>query len=37
MSKQENTNHEMVVVSFAGENMADEVLDTIKKMIQHKI
>jgi len=32
MSKQENTNHEMIVVSFADENMADEVLDTIKKM-----
>jgi uncharacterized membrane protein len=32
MSKQENTNHEMMVVSFASENMADEVLDTIKKM-----
>ena len=32
MPKQENTNHEMIVVSFADENMADEVLDTIKKM-----
>ncbi|NCF67148.1 MAG: DUF1269 domain-containing protein [Chloroflexi bacterium] len=32
MSKQEKTNHEMIVVSFADENMADEVLDTIKKM-----
>jgi len=32
MSKQENANHEMIVVSFADENMADEVLDTIKKM-----
>ena len=32
MSKQEHTNHEMIVVSFADENRADEVLDTIKKM-----
>lgn len=32
MSKQEHTNHEMIVVSFADENMANEVLDTIKKM-----
>ena len=32
MSKQEHPNHEMIVVSFANENKADEVLDTIKKM-----
>ena len=32
MSTKENANHEMMVVSFADENMADEVLDTIKKM-----
>ena len=32
MSKQENPNHEMIVVSFADENMAGEVLDTINKM-----
>ena len=32
MSKQEQPNHEMIVVSFADENRADEVLDTIKKM-----
>ena len=32
MPKQDNTNHEMIVVSFADENRADEVLDTNKKM-----
>jgi len=32
MSKQENANQEMIVVSFADENRAAEVLDTIKKM-----
>ena len=32
MSKQENTNHEMMVVSFADENRAGEVLETLKQM-----
>lgn len=32
MSKQGNTNHEMMVVSFADENRAGEVLETLKQM-----
>ena len=32
MSKQEHTNHEMMVVSFDDENKAGEVLETLKQM-----